>query len=126
PAMSPPRPPAMPPVMTATPELVEVPASALPVEEVEVVVPPPRHTPAAVVTRFERRDRGPVTRPEFPVAAALPPPGHEAPGSQFLVAPPPSSEIERSRNRLLDAWDKFGGEGLSSESTWAPSRTTQT
>ncbi len=120
PKMSPPRPPAMPPVMTATPELVEVPPVAGAVDEVEVMVPPPRHTPAAHITRFEKRDRGPITRPEFPAAAALPPAGHEAPGSQFLVAPPPSSEIERARSRLLDAWDKFGGEGLSSESTWAP------
>jgi len=128
PKMSPPRPPQMPPVMTANPQLVEVPPVAGQVDEVEVMVPPPRHTPAAVVTRFEPKPGGPKltrssetpTRPEFPAIAALPPAGHEAPGSQFLVAPPPSSELERARTRLLDAWDKFGGEGLSSESTWAP------
>ncbi|MBL8952231.1 MAG: response regulator [Myxococcaceae bacterium] len=123
PKMSPPRPPSMPPVMSATPQLVEVAPVTGNVDEVEVVVPPPRHTPAAVVTRFEKvtRGSGPITRPEFPAAAVLPPAGHEAPGSQFLVAPPPSSEIERARSRLLDAWDKFGGEeGLGADSTWAP------
>jgi Flp pilus assembly protein TadD len=92
------------------------------VDEVEVMVPPPRHTPAAVVTRFEPKARasGPTTRPEFPAATNLPAAGHEAPGSQFLVAPPPSSELEHARRRLIEAWEKFEGEGLSADQTWAP------
>lgn len=106
------------------------PAPVAPLEAVAPRQPPVKITEVMV---FERKPKGPPTRPEFaavqvplggevapPAPAPARPPPPAAP-AQFLAEPPqPARELDRARTQLLDAWSKMDGEGLGSESTWAP------
>ena len=125
PEMSPPRPFFSSSARSAQTETIDVevaPAAAM--------VPAPQ-TMRAEVVRFEARSRQAITHSDLPVVVIPAPAPVVVPDpdptpvaapreSQFLVAPPPSSEIERARNSLLDKWSALETEGLTAANTWAP------
>lgn len=142
PDFSPPRPPPpnpapppsavpLPPATPATPPVAPVESVAPLAIEVEPAAPP-----RAEVVRFEPKPKAspktdlPLVAPSIaPMPAPIPASELVAPRaappltpreSQFLVAPPPSSELQRARSSLLDKWSALETEGLSATATWAP------